>query len=289
MRAQKECYPCLEGLARRTASLATPDRVKREEAFHKGLTYLTQNLSCDQIPTRIAGEMQRVIRAATENRDPFMTVKEKEMQIARELAEEIRPALGDDLPSLITFAAKGNSIDFFLDLARTREEIQKPVSFAINDIEDLRTLLEGFKKSREHKAILYFADNAGECYFDLPLVKKLADFAEVIYVVKENPVQNDLTLEDLERSGIREKFKRVITTGSDTPGLDLSLVSKEFFETLVCADLLLAKGMGYYETLPELGVPAPAFFLLKAKCAPIARSLNVPLNSYVARLMRVVV
>lgn len=289
MRAQKECYPCLEGLARRTAGLAAPEGPEREEAFQKGLTYLAQNFSADQIPTRLAGEMQRAIRAAAENKDPFLAVKEKEMQIARGLAEEIRPSVGNDLPALIAFAAKGNSIDFFLDFGKVREEILKPVTFARNDTGALYSLLEDFQKSPERKKILYFADNAGECYFDLPLVQKLEDFAEVTYVVKENPVQNDLTLSDLERSGIRDQFKRVMTTGSDTPGLDLSLVSREFFETLVGADLLFAKGMGYFETLPELCVPAPVFFLLKAKCPPIARSLNVPLNSYVACLFDYVV
>ena len=285
MRAQKECFPCLEGLARRTAGLAVPAGAAREDVFQKGLTYLTQHFSAEQIPTRLAGEMQRIMRAAAENKDPFRTAKEKEMQIARRLAEEIRPSLGNDLQALIAFAAKGNSIDFFLDSGQMREEITKPAPFARNGTDALRGLLEDLQKFPERKKILYFADNAGECYFDLPLVQKLEDFADVTYVVKENPVQNDLTLRDLERSGIKDRFKRVMTTGSDTPGLDLTLVSKEFFETLVCADLLLAKGMGYYETLPELGVPAPVFFLLKAKCPPIARSLNVPLNSYVACLL----
>ncbi len=289
MRAQKECFACLEGLAKRTAELAAADQIQKEDALRRGLAYLQENFSTRQIPTRIAGEMQRAIRVAAQNADPFAAVKEKEMKAARELARAVRAALGNDLPSLVAFAAKGNSIDFFLDLDRLQKEIQKPVTFARNNIDDLYALLEGFKNSRERKTILYLADNAGECYFDLPLVRKLEDFAGVTYVVKENPVQNDLTLQDLERSGIRAQFPRVMTTGSDTPGLDLSLVSKEFLEALRSADLLFAKGMGYYETLPELRLPAPVFFLLKAKCPPIARSLNVPLNSYVAYLLKSVV
>jgi hypothetical protein len=285
LRAQDECYFCLAGLAKRTAGLATVDQLKRKEALNKGLAYLTQNFSRSQIPTRVAGEIQRVIRAVTANADPFAAVKEKEMEIAREIVEKIKSTQRNDLPSLIAFAAKGNSIDFFLDVNMLRNEIQEPVTFAHNDIDAFCSLGEDFKNSRERKTILYFADNAGECYFDLPLVRKLEDFADVIYVVKANPAQNDLTLKDLEASGEREKFKRVITTGSDTPGLDLSLASKEFIEVLGSADLLLAKGMGYYETLQEGYALKPVFFLFKAKCVPIARSLSVPLNSYVAYLL----
>jgi hypothetical protein len=48
--------------------------------------------------------------------------------------------------------------------------------------------------------------------------------------------------------------------------------------------LVLAKGMGYWETLSELPAQGKVFYLLKAKCKPVADSLGVALNSYVALL-----
>ncbi len=286
MRAKAECVGCLEDLARRTAELAAADPVKKEEILNQGLAYLNQNFSCEQIPTRLAGEMQKIIRTAGKNKDPFATVKTKEMKIARELAEKTGFALESSLDALISFAARGNSIDFFLALENLREEMDKPVTLARDDTPGLYSLLKSFKQAGKRKTILYFADNAGECYFDLPLITALEEFADVIYIVKENPVQNDLTLKDLESSGIRDKFKNVITTGTDSPGLDLSLAPEGFYDVLAKADLLFAKGMGYYETLPELSLSGPVFLLLKAKCSPIAESLNVPLNSYVALMLK---
>ena len=282
MHAQKECYPCLEGLARRTAELAAAGSEEKEKVLAAGLAYLEQNFSFARIPTQVAGEMQRVMRAAARCEDPFRRVKEKEMEAARRLAGATAFAASDSWTDLISLAARGNSLDFFLDLDRLAAEMGKPVSFAREDSGALISLLNSFRGAPEEKTILYLADNAGECYFDLPLVKKLGEFARVVYVVKENPVQNDLTRRDLEKSGIKDEFPCVMTTGSDTPGLDLSLVSPEFREALRRASLLFAKGMGYFETLPELRLPVPVFFLLKAKCLPIARSLHVPLNSYVA-------
>jgi len=47
---------------------------------------------------------------------------------------------------------------------------------------------------------------------------------------------------------------------------------------------VLAKGMGYYETLEELPADGRIFFCLKAKCAPVAEWLKVPLFSFVAML-----
>jgi damage-control phosphatase, subfamily I len=67
------------------------------------------------------------------------------------------------------------------------------VSFVLDDSEQLEAKLKDASK------VLYLADNAGELYFDLPFVKWMKQFAQVIYVVKPSPVQNDLTLEDVRR------------------------------------------------------------------------------------------
>jgi len=76
----------------------------------------------------------------------------------------------------------------------------------------------------------------------------------------------------------------VITTGTATPGVLLSQASAEFKRQFEAADLILAKGMGYYETLSELPGDGRVLHCLKAKCKPVADSLGVPLNSYVAML-----
>jgi uncharacterized protein with ATP-grasp and redox domains len=131
---------------------------------------------------------------------------------------------------------------------------------------------------------LYLADNAGELYFDLPLVKSMKSFAQVIYVVKPSPVQNDLTLEDVRRSGLEAEFGEVTSTGIASPGVVFSLASEQFKREFESADLIFAKGMGHYEALSELSPEGRFFYCLKAKCQPVADSLGVPMNSYVAIL-----
>jgi uncharacterized protein with ATP-grasp and redox domains len=76
----------------------------------------------------------------------------------------------------------------------------------------------------------------------------------------------------------------VITTGTDTPGVDMDMASDEFKLEFEAADLVLAKGMGYWEALTELSPRGKVFHLLKAKCRPVADSLGVGVNSYVAVL-----
>lgn len=276
---------CLEDLTKRATRLAVSDPQKREKVLFKSISFLTKNFSLDLVPAYLAGEIQRIIRTTGKNEDPFAAVKGKEMDIARGIAGDLGKKLENSLDSLVTFAALGNSLDFFMDLDTLQDELSKPVKLTIDEVYKLQHTLENYIKCRDRKIILYFADNTGECFFDLPLLTYLEKYADVIYVVKDKPVQNDLTLQDLDQSGIRERFKRVVATGTDSPGLDLDNASPEFFELIGQADLLFAKGMGYYETLPELRLLKPMFFLLKTKCHPIANSLKVPLNSYVGLLI----
>ena len=128
------------------------------------------------------------------------------------------------------------------------------------------------------------ADNAGEIYFDLPLLKLMRKYTRAVYVVKQDPVQNDITLEEIRRMGLERQVGEVMTTGTATPGIDFSQASDDFKRAFESADFIFAKGMGYYETLEELPAEGRIFFCLKAKCRPVARSLKVPLNSYVALL-----
>ena len=112
----------------------------------------------------------------------------------------------------------------------------------------------------------------------------MGEHALVTYVVKESAVQDDVTLADIEKYGMTRDLPRVIGTGTDTPGVDMAVASDEFKAAFAAADVVLAKGMGYWETLSELPAEDKVFHLLKAKCRPVAESLGVSLNSYVACL-----
>jgi uncharacterized protein with ATP-grasp and redox domains len=72
----------------------------------------------------------------------------------------------------------------------------------------------------------------------------------------------------------------VVDTGACTVGLDLDEVSSEFQNLYDKAQIILAKGMGHFETMSHLHDPR-IWFLLQAKCAPMARSLGVDRNTFV--------
>ncbi|MEM2990615.1 MAG: ARMT1-like domain-containing protein [Halobacteria archaeon] len=279
MKASEECYPCLRHLAMQASSLAAEDPELRHLIERQCLEFLNHKFSFNAIPAEIANEMHRITRRLSGNKDPYKKFKAREIEISRKFFEAIRDRVGNDLRSRIELAVLGNAIDFFRDLKDVEREFYVDrINFAIDDI----AIAE--EKLLKANKVLYLADNAGEVFFDIPLLIKLREYAEVIYVVKQSAVQNDLAIEDLRGIDLASEIERVITTGSDTIGIDFSIASGEFKVEFQRADLIFAKGMGYYETLSELPREGRFLFILIAKCLPVARSLGVPLNSCIAMI-----
>jgi uncharacterized protein with ATP-grasp and redox domains len=293
MKLASDCYECLQRLICQAAGLATEDASLKQRTIKEATKILDDEFSYSQVSIVIATKINKVVREMTHNPDPYRAMKEREMTIARELYPELslraeaasrrrgrkRSNLyKDELRSYLKLAAAANAIDFFREPNSIKEDIRKAVSFAVDDSEQIEAKLKDADK------VLYLADNAGELYFDLPLVKYMRRFVNVIYVVKPSPVQNDLTLEDLRGSGLESEFGKVISTGIASPGTIFPLASTQFKREFESADLIFAKGMGHYEALSELPPEGKFFYCLMAKCRPVADSLGVPINSYVAML-----
>lgn len=299
MKLASRCYECLSGLVHQAADLATDDTSLKQRAIREGMKILDRQFSYDELSIVIAAQIHKRIREITHNPDPYRAMKEKEMLLAKELCCELLLRIGqaslldesgpkwtgernnpckDELRDCLRLAAAGNAIDFFREHWSIKEDIKQSVRFTVDDSEQFEVKLRGASK------ILYLADNAGEVYFDLPLVKIMRRFARVVYVVKPSPVQNDLTLKDVRMSGLHRQFGKVISTGVASPGIIFSLASDRFKREFQSADLIFAKGMGHYEALSELPPQGKVFYCLMAKCQPVANSLGVPVNSYVAML-----
>ena len=279
MRVSEECNICLHKLAIQAAEMATCDAGLQNTTRNHAMAILSQRFKPGAISIMIASELHDVIKKTSGNPDPYRRMKDGEIEMARQLYDTIKIQYHENFGDYLKLAALGNAIDFFRQVEEVKKEMAgKRISFIIDDS---RYLKERVQRS---KRILYLADNAGEVFFDLPLVKLMRRYTRVTYVVKAAPVQNDITLDDIHRAGLESTIGEVMTTGTATPGIDFSQASFEFKQAFETADFVFAKGMGYYETLEELPVECKVFYCLKAKCQPVADSLKVPLYSYVAML-----
>ena len=278
MKLSRDCYQCLQRLVYQAAELATGDKQTSVRAVEAGLRVIDDNFSYDEVSIVVATKIHNVIKEITQNPDPYREVKDREIAVARELYDEMKLKYWDGFGGLVKLAALGNILDFFRPLDVIKKDIRKEVNFVVDDSAHFESRLKDADK------VLYLADNAGEVFFDLPLVSWMKQFTSVAYVVKGSAVQNDSTLEDVKLAGLETELGDIMDTGTATPGIDFALASDQFKHEFESADLILAKGMGYYESLSELPADGKIFHCLMTKCKPVTDSLNVPLNSFVAML-----
>lgn len=268
---------------------ATEDETLRFEAMRGLLGLLGRRFGHEAVPARLGTERDRLIKRLTGCPDPYKEDKRRANELALSLLpravalieeaepkERLREACRIAcLGNIVEYDVPGHSHDVEEAFSRLRDE-----NLHIDDTDDFRRLL------KPGVEVLLLTDNAGEIAFDRLLVREIRSLGcRVTVAVKGGPCLNDATLEDAEAVGMMDEADRVITTGVDAIGVDLSETSEEFMKTYRSADVIVSKGMANWETLTEYPAPSPTLFLLRAKCEPVADSLGVPLESNIAKLV----
>jgi uncharacterized protein with ATP-grasp and redox domains len=276
MRIQEECRACLLRLVALTVELATADADLRRTAYNAALAIIEEEFAPQAIPALIANRFHLEIQKVTGNPDPFRPRKKAETAFLGRHFEAVAPGFPETLESLLELAVLGNAVDFFRPEEEVAREFSRRITFAVSNLAAFRDLwLAG------PGLLLYLAGNSGEQHFDAPLVQFLRGRGwQVLYAVKGGPIQNDLTRADLAASGHHLPLEPVLETGARTVGLVLGETNPAFQKAYQQARLIVAKGMGHFETLGHLPDPR-LFFLLQAKCRPVAQALGVSRGSFV--------
>lgn len=270
MEIRPECEACLKRLVELTVAQAASDPDLQEQARRAALKIIAREFKPSAIPAGIANLFHHAIMSVTGNPDPFARRKAAETAYLGRIFQSLAANYAGDLESLLKLAAVGNAVDFFRDEAEVTRQLTSRVELGLSELAHFRRQLAG-----PPGLLLYLADNAGEQFFDAPLVAHLRRLGwRVLYVVKPGPIQNDLTRQDLVASGLGAVLEPIVDTGARTVGLELDQAGPAFREIYENAHIILAKGMGHFETMSSLPDPR-LYFLLQAKCAPVAEALRV--------------
>jgi len=130
--------------------------------------------------------------------------------------------------------------------------------------------------------ILTLGDNPGDFVFDALLVKILQDMGKrVLYAIKESPVQNDMSLPDLELLTAHSMNCEILSTGTNEVGMrreEMTGVVKECWEDGSC---VIAKGMGNFESISEYDRERPVIYLMSVKCRSVAEEVGHRVGDYI--------
>ena len=225
--------------------------------------------------------------------DYFNDIKYKSNELAFSLAYVAKnyinsgSSIEDRLRRAIKLSLVGNALDFGtgvynISFKQFKQEFYKLLSteIALDESDKL------IKYVHNAENILYVLDNAGEVVFDKLFIDEVIKLKkEVVAAVRGDSVQNDVTLEDVKYIGL-EDIARVITTGSNIAGILLRDCSEDFIDELRQADLVILKGQGNYQSIDEIFRirKKNLAFLLRVKCAPVAKDLGVRFGDFVVKV-----
>jgi len=289
MKVGARCGYCLLHRGYQQILRSTDDEAVRKEAIGALLHLMADMYDDMAVPSIIGAQRDRLVHRVTGCPDPYAELKEQANRAALEIfstfealvaaqpdGEKLRKAaLIACLGNIIEYDVPGHSADVEVVLGNIENE-----GFTIDDLDSFRGLLGPGVN------LLYLTDNAGEIAFDRLMVREIRELGcRVTVAVKGGPSLNDALMVDAEAVGMVDEAYRVITTGTDAVGVNLSEVSSEFREAYDSADVILSKGMANWETLTEYDAPCPTLFLFRAKCEPVATAVGVPLRENVAKLV----
>jgi len=258
------------------------------------LEYMTKEFNPNAVAAILGTMRDRIIKQISGNLDIYARKKRVSNQVALDLLPSLENMVKKEtfqekrFRKALLVAIVGNIIEFDIPGHEVNfDELKQLIANAEKDLA-VDDVFEIYNEAKKANKILFLTDNAGEIAFDKLLIGELKGLgAKVIVVVKGGPILNDATLEDASAVSIYEVADAVITTGADAVGLPLPEErSEEFAKAYEEADFVIAKGMGYAETLTEVELKQPHALLLRTKCNPVARHFGVRRDKNVAKFMK---
>jgi uncharacterized protein with ATP-grasp and redox domains len=277
------CHDCILGIVRDSFSMmekADPSLMPQVMSIAGNI--LTNAFEKGWSSPVAANKILREVRQLSGVTDPYESFKKKEIDLARKIFSQAKLLSGPDLRSRIVLSVLGNSLDFFTNpeeaLLSLPNILQRGITFYHDDIDRFEQFIV-----KRPKNVLFFTDNSGEVFFDIPFFQFIRDQTEhTVLVVKGAPSLNDLTRVEIKKEKLEQYFINIEDTGIEGVGIDWDLTSQTFKDLVRSADLIVSKGMANFETVYPKKLSAHVFFLLKSKCRPIQDYIGAPPEAYCA-------
>lgn len=282
-----ECVPCLLNRVLFQAKLA--NNGTEFDCLSAALSTFSKEFKEGKNSAEIATLVHTSAYAAMGVSDPYLELKIRADRVAGDLLEKAQNYVDnseDKLRAAIIVSLTGNIMDFgqstsIDDPDMFVEMFDELLAQGIgsDDTDALKNCLQNPGE------ILFIFDNCGESQLDKILIEELRKTGKrVIGVVRGKPILNDVTMEDALRIGLDKELDKIINTETFAIGIPKK-VPDILYDAISKSCLIIAKGMANYESLDKRDLKVPVAFMLRAKCVPVANSLNVEVSTNVVRVI----
>lgn len=285
MKLAPDCIPCALRFALREAKVFTDNKELHKKVLRETLRIIMDS-DWNETSLNLGFRIHTAVRKILGSRDPYSKIKKEVNDLALKMYPELKKIVeksGDRVKTALKLAIAGNILDFGpYESPNLRKAVEKVLvkEFAVNDYPIFRS------KALESETVLYFHDNAGEIVLDKLLLETLIEergkpYKRITLVVKGGPFINDATPEDVVYVGLDKlPNARINTMFNGEEGTGPRPDSSEIKEWIRSHDIVISKGQGNFEAFEE---EKDLFFLLMAKCYPIADAFGVKPEEMIIR------
>ncbi len=284
MNIDEACVGCIINQSLKVANAIDADE-KLTASLKSTVEKLSKDFSFDNNPPEIASYVYEKMAKIANKADLYNEVKELSTKKALSFVPSLKNKLLSSKDKLLTatkIAVAGNVIDLAAAIEFSLEgELAKifHTDFAYNDMNKLQRELEGAKN------VLILGDNVGEHIFDymfIEVLKELYPNAKYTYMVRGNPIINDVTMKEALECGF-DKLCNLVDSGVNTPGFSYNRANEKAKKVFNEADIVISKGMGNYECLTP-SHRKNICFILKVKCGVVASSLGKDIGDIICKM-----
>ncbi len=284
MNIDNACVECIINQSRRVSDAIRADSTLSKRMVDR-VALLGERFDFSKSPPEVASDVYEQMAEMAGMDDLYAELKAHATEKAKSFIPQLHRELEhstDKLLTAIKIAVAGNVIDLAAEVTfDLNEEMAKifETNFAYDDVALLENALQNAK------TLLYIGDNVGEHIFDHLCIKTLQDLypsLEIFYMVRGNPIINDVTMIEAKAAGF-DDLCHLVDSGVNTPGFAYERANDESQRLFDEADVVLTKGMGNYECLS----PSPRTnlcYLLKVKCNVVANALDQEVGDIVCKM-----
>ena len=275
MIANSRCIACILSKQERKIR-EDSDEQKKKEYIHKVLKVLYDYGTTECAPM-VEKRIKDIYKEYYEEDVDYVTLKQKYNQYILEKEEEIRAHIqkNNDIETCIKYVCAGNYIDFGVN-NKIDDQLLQGLLDKVNELEIPEEEVKHLETElAQAKTLLYITDNCGEIVLDKIFIEELKNKyknLEITAMVRGGIASNDATMEDAEEVGLTQVVP-VIGNGAAIMGTVKEQLSEEAKQKIQEADVIIAKGMGNFESMYQEGMNP--YFLLLCKCELYTKTFGV--------------
>lgn len=213
----------------------------------------------------------------------FAAIKQQYNTLLLSLEEELWETVlrsKNPLHTATCYAFIGNYIDFGAVDGITEQKVRNYIADATNTAFDKATFDKLQAELQRARRLVYLTDNCGEIVMDKLLIRLLkASYPalDIQVIVRGKEVLNDATMDDAVFVGLN-KIVPVTQNGTGIAGTVLTKINPQSRALIDNADVIIAKGMGNFETL--CGCEKNVYYMFLCKCKRFCEMFQKPQFSY---------